>query len=145
MANYATLITVAALGGIAVTLQGQFMGLMDQRIGTKASVLITYGSGGLVIALAALLSGGWSLKGWQNVPWYAFGTGLLGLFIVGSISYTVPRLGLTAAFTIAVASQFILAAVMDHFGLLGAAVRPLDLSRSFGIGVLILGVWLIVR
>jgi len=145
MSNYVTLITVAAFGGIAVALQGQLMGLMDQRLGTKASVFITYASGGLVVVLASLLSGGWSLKGWQDVPWYAFGTGLLGLFIVGSISYTVPRLGLTAAFTIAVASQFILAALMDHFGLLGAAVRPLDLSRSFGIAVLILGVWLIVR
>jgi transporter family-2 protein len=99
----------------------------------------------LVVALAVLFSGGWNMKGWQNVPWYAFSTGLLGLFIVGTISYTVPRLGLTAAFTIAVASQFILAALMDHFGLLGAAVRPLDLSRLLGIGVLILGVWLIMR
>ena len=144
MANYATLITVAAFGGIAVALQGQLMGLMDQRLGTKASVFITYASGGLVVSLAVLLSGGLSLKGWQNVPWYAFGTGLLGLFIVGTISFTVPRLGLTAAFTVAVASQFIIAALMDHFGLMGA-MRPLDLSRSFGIGVLILGVWLIVR
>jgi transporter family-2 protein len=145
MANYATLITIAALGGIAVALQGQLMGLIDQRLGTKASVFITYASGGLVIALAFMLSGGWKLKGWQHVPWYAFGTGLLGLFIVGTISYTVPRLGLTAAFTIAVASQFIIASLMDHFGLLGAVVRPLDLSRLLGIGILILGVWLIVR
>jgi bacterial/archaeal transporter family-2 protein len=144
MTNYATLITVAALGGIAVALQGQLMGLMDQRLGTKASVFITYASGGLVVSLAVLLSGGLSLKGWQTVPWYAFGTGLLGLFIVGTISFTVPRLGLTAAFTVAVASQFIIAALMDHFGVMGA-MRPLDLSRSFGIGVLILGVWLIVR
>lgn len=145
MANYATLITVAAFGGIAVAFQGQLMGLIDQRLGTKASVFITYASGGLVVALAVLLSGGWNLKGWQSVPWYAYSTGLLGLFIVGTISYTVPRLGLTAAFTIAVASQFIIAAVLDHFGLLGAAVRPLDLSRLLGIAVLILGVWLIVR
>jgi transporter family-2 protein len=145
MTNYMTLITVAALGGIAVTLQGQLMGLIDQRLGTKACVLITYGSGGLVVIIASLLSGGWSLKGWQEVPWYAFSTGLLGLFILGTISYTVPRLGLTAMFTIAIASQVIFAALLDHFGLLGAAVRPLDLSRSFGIGVLILGVWLIVR
>ena len=145
MANYMTLITVAALGGIAVTLQGQFMGLMDQRLGTKASVFITYASGGLVVALAVLFSGGWNLKGWQSVPWYAFSTGLLGLFIVGTISYTVPRLGLTAAFTILVASQFIIAALLDHFGLLGAVVRPLDLSRLLGIAILILGVWLIVR
>ena len=145
MASYVTLITIAVFGGIAVALQGQLMGLMDQRIGTKASVFLTYAIGGLVVTLAALLSGGWSLKGWQNVPWYAFSTGLLGLFIVGTISYTVPRLGLTAAFTIAVASQFIIAALLDHFGLLGATVRPLDLSRSLGIGILILGVWLIVR
>jgi len=144
MTNYATLITVAALGGIAVALQGQLMGLMDPRLGPRANVLLTYASGGLVVSLAVLLSGGWSLKGWQTVPWYAFGTGLLGLFIVGTISFTVPRLGLTAAFTVAVASQFIIAALMDHFGLMGA-MRPLDLSRSFGIGVLILGVWLIVR
>lgn len=145
MANYVTLIAVAALGGIAVTLQGQFMGLMDQRLGTKATVFITYASGGLVVALTVLLTGGWNLRGWQNVPWYAFSAGLLGLFIVGTISYTVPRLGLTAAFTILVASQFIIAALLDHFGLLGAAVRPLDVSRSLGIGILILGVWLIVR
>jgi transporter family-2 protein len=145
MTNYALLIAVAAIGGIATSLQGQFMGLMDQRLGTKASVFITYASGGLVVALAVLLSGGWNLKGWQNVPWYAFSTGLLGLVIVGTISYTVPRLGLTAAFTILVASQFIIAALLDHFGLLGGAVRPLDLSRSLGIGILILGVWLIMR
>jgi transporter family-2 protein len=145
MSNYATLITVAAFGGIAVALQGQLMGLIDQSLGTRASVFITYASGGLVVTLLAFLSGGWNLKGWQNVPWYAFGTGLLGLFIVGTISYTVPRLGLTAALTIAVASQFILAALVDHFGLLGAAVRPLDLYRILGIGILILGVWLIVR
>jgi len=145
MANYLTLIAVAALGGIAVTLQGQFMGLMDERLGTKATVFITYASGGLVVALTVLLTGGWNLRGWQNVPWYAFSAGLLGLFIVGTISYTVPRLGLTAAFTILVASQFIIAALLDHFGLLGAAVRPLDVSRSLGIGILILGVWLIVR
>jgi len=145
MASYTTLITIAVFGGIAVALQGQLMGLMDQRIGTKACVFITYASGGLGVTLAALLSGGWSLKGWQEIPWYAFSTGLLGLFIVGTISYTVPRLGLTAGFTVAVASQFIVAALLDHFGLLGAAIRPLDLSRSLGIGILILGVWLIVR
>jgi transporter family-2 protein len=46
---------------------------------------------------------------------------------------------------IAVASQILIAALVDHFGLLGAAVRPLDLSRFLGIGILILGVWLIVR
>jgi uncharacterized membrane protein YdcZ (DUF606 family) len=34
---------------------------------------------------------------------------------------------------------------MDHFGLLGTAVRPIDLTRVWGIAVLFIGVWLIVR
>jgi transporter family-2 protein len=71
--------------------------------------------------------------------------GVLGLVIVTTIGYTVPRLGLSKAFTIIVATQFLIAALLDHFGLLGAVMRPLDLSRLLGFGVLILGVWLIMK
>jgi transporter family-2 protein len=71
--------------------------------------------------------------------------GILGLVIVTTIGYTVPRLGLSRAFTIIVASQFLTAALLDHFGLLGAVMRPLDLSRLLGFGVLIFGVWLIMK
>ena len=72
-------------------------------------------------------------------------SGVLGLVIVTTIGYTVPRLGLSKAFTIIVASQFITAALLDHFGVLGAVMRPLDLSRLLGFGILIIGVWLIMR
>ncbi len=70
---------------------------------------------------------------------------MLGLVIVGTIGYTVPRLGLATAFTIIVGAQFIVAALLDHFGLLGAAVRPLEFARFVGIALLILSVWLMTR
>jgi transporter family-2 protein len=143
--SFVLLVLIAIIGGVAVTLQGQFMGLMDQGIGTRESVFITYASGGVVIALAMLAARGGNLKAWQTVPWYALTAGLLGLLIVGTIGYTVPRLGLATAFTIIVAAQFIVAALIDHFGWLGAQVRPVELSRLAGVGVLILGVWLITR
>jgi transporter family-2 protein len=54
-------------------------------------------------------------------------------------------LGLVTAFTIIVASQFIVSALFDHFGVLGAQLRPLDLYRLAGIGVMLVGVWLIIR
>jgi transporter family-2 protein len=44
-----------------------------------------------------------------------------------------------------VASQFLLAALIDHLGLLGALPRPLDLSRVLGLVVMLGGVWLVVR
>ncbi len=139
------LIILAAVGGVAVTIQGQFMGLMDKNIGTLESVFITYFSGGIFAAVAMIASRGGNLKAVQTVPWYALSSGLLGLVIVGTISYTIPRLGLSKAFTIIVASQFLVAALLDHYGLLGAAIRPMDLSRLAGMSFLVVGVWLIVR
>ena len=121
------------------------MGLLDRGLGTRESVFITYGSGGLVAAVMMVASGGGNLRGWVSVPWYALSAGLLGLVIVGTIGYVVPRLGLAKGFTLIIASQFIVAALMDHFGLLGAVVRPLDAIRLLGLGMLLVGVWLIVR
>jgi len=145
MNSYISLIIIAVIGGVTVALQGQFMGLIDKGIGTRESVFITYVSGGILAGVVMLVSRGGNLRSWQEVPWYALSAGVLGLVIVTTIGYTVPRLGLSKAFTIIVATQFLIAALLDHFGLLGAVMRPLDLSRLLGFGVLILGVWLIMK
>jgi transporter family-2 protein len=145
MNNYVLLIIIAAVGGAAVALQSQFMGLMDKNIGTRESVFITYVSGGILAAAIMLAARGGNLKAWHGVPWYALCSGVVGLVIVGTIGYTVPRMGLSKAFTIIVSSQFVVAALLDHFGLLGAALRPLDFTRLAGIAVLIVGVWLIMK
>ena len=145
MNNYFVLIIIAVIGGVTIALQAQFMGLIDKGIGTRESVFITYVSGGILAALIMLASRGGNLRSWGEVPWYAYSAGALGLVIVGTIGYTVPRLGLSRAFTIIVASQFLTIALLDHFGLMGAVVRPLEMSRLLGFGVLIIGVWLIMR
>ena len=139
------LLAVAAIGGIVVALQAQFIGLLDQHLGTLESVFITYVGGGLLILLVMVGSGGGNLLNWRSAPWYALSAGAAGLVIIGALSYTVPRLGLVPAFTVFVASQFIAGAVLDHFGWLGATARPLDLSRLAGIVVMLVGVWLTIR
>jgi len=139
------LIIIAAIGGITVAIQAQFMGLMDKQIGTLESVFITYGSGGLLVGLVMLLSRGGNLAAWQTVPWYALSAGALGLVIVGAIGYGTARMGLVTAMTVIVAAQFITGAVVDHFGVLGADLRPLDVSRIVGMGLMLAGTWLVVR
>jgi transporter family-2 protein len=145
MNNFFFLIIIAAIGGVAVALQAQMIGLLDQKLGTVESVFITYGSGALLIGLIMAAMRGGNLRAWPGVPWYAFGAGLLGLIIIATLSYSIPRLGLVTAFTIIVAAQFIIGALFDHFGLLGAAIRPLSLVQLSGIVILLLGVWLILR
>ena len=145
MGSSALLIIVAVIGGITVALQAQMMGLLDKAIGTLEGVFITYAGGGLLISLVLILMRGGNLGAWHSVPWYAYSSGALGLVIVGAIGYSAPRLGLVATFTIIVSAQFVVAALIDHYGILGAATRPIDLSRMLGITLLLAGIWLTMR
>lgn len=139
------LIGLAAFGGIAVALQAHFMGLMDSDLGTLESVFITYFSGGAVIGLIMLIQRGGNLSAWQQTPWYALSSGALGLIIVGVIGYCSPRLGLVTAFTVLISAQFFVAAVLDHYGWMGAQVRPLDVSRLAGLLTIMVGIWLTLK
>ena len=146
MNNTVMLVLIAAAGGIAVAIQGQFMGLMDKGMGTKESVLITYGLGAVVMFFYVLLSpGSLNFKALSHLPWYVLTSGLLGLVIVSAISYSIPRLGLATAFTIVIAAQFILTALMEQFGWFGAETQAIHWVRVLGFVSIIGGVWLVAN
>lgn len=139
------LILVAVIGGVTVAIQGQFMGVLDRHLGTLESIGLTYIAGGLVITLVLLFIRGGNLGQWQQVPWWALTSGIVGLIIVGSIGYTVPRMGVASAFALIVTAQLIAAALIDHYGLFGAEVRELDLTKASGMALLLLGAWITLR
>ena len=143
--NSILFVGLALVSGFAITLQAQFMGLMDRALGTRESVFITYASGGLLAILLMAAGRGGNLGGWRSVPWYAFTAGALGLVIVGTIGYVVPRLGVARALTLIIASQLLLAALIDHFGMLGAELRPMDWTRALGLAGVLAGAWLALR
>lgn len=136
---------VAVVGGAAISIQAQLLSLMDKGVGTLEGVFVTYTGGGLLICLAMLAVHGNKLGGITGMPWYAFLSGAVGLVIVGAIGYSAQRLGLVSAFTIIVAAQFITAVLIDQFGLLGATLHPMNISRSVGILLTLSGVWMILR
>ncbi len=138
-------ILVGLAGGAAVGLQGPLTSLMSQRLGTIESVFIVHLGGMVLAALPLLVMGGGNLGAWRNVPWYALAAGSLGLVVLSAVSYTIPRAGAATTVTLIVAAQLVTAALLDHFGLLGAAVRSLDLGRAIGMVILFIGTWLIVR
>jgi transporter family-2 protein len=137
------LVGIAALGGVATALQAHFMGILDKRIGTLESVFITYVSGALLIGAIMLIQRGGHLGSGAAAPWYAYTSGILGLVIVGTLAYSTPRLGLIAAFTVFIAAQILMGALVDHFGWMGADMRPLNLARLAGVVLLLAGTWLI--
>jgi transporter family-2 protein len=145
MASLWLIVLIAAAGGVAVALQAQFVGVMDQRLGTLEAVFLTYGVGGLVAGALMLAARGGDLPAWRDVPPYTYLAGVFGLVIIGAISWSVARLGVVRGLLIVTLAQFLASALIDQFGWFGAEVRALDLLRIAGIGLLLVGGWLVLR
>jgi len=145
MQNLIVVVCVGLMGGVAVGLQDPLSSMMGERLGTLESVFIVH-FGGTVLSLLPLLAlGGGNLAKWQSVPWYALGAGALGVVFISALSYAIPRIGVTATVTLVIAGQLVLGVIVDHFGLLGAKVNPLDIMRIIGVIVVFIGAWLVVR
>ncbi len=140
------IILVGLVGGLAVGLQSPLASMLSERLGILESIFIVH-LGGAIFSLLPLLvlAGGGRLGQWRSAPWYALVAGIFGLVVIAAISFTIPRVGVAAAITSVVAGQILMSAVLDHFGWLGATVRPLDGPRILGLAVVMLGVWLTVR
>jgi len=145
MESILLIILIGLIGGVAVGLQSPLASMITERLGLFESVFIVHMGGALIALIPLLMYSGGKLSEWRNVPWYALGAGIFGLVVIGSISYMIPRIGIAAAITTIVAGQLLVGTILDHYGLLGAAGRSMDLTRFIGLIVVLAGVWLTVK
>ena len=138
------IILIGLAGGIAVGIQSPMASMITQRLGLFESVFIVH-IGGAIIALIPMLIYGSKLGQWRSAPWYTLGAGIFGLVVIAAISYMIPRVGVAASIITVVAGQLLVGSILDQYGWLGASLRPLDLTRSIGLAVVLFGVWLTVK
>jgi transporter family-2 protein len=139
------IILIGLAGGVAVGLQSPMASMLTQRLGMFESVFIVHVGGAILALIPLLYYGGGKLAQWRTVPWYALGAGIFGLVVIGAISYMIPRIGVAGAITTIVAGQLLVSVILDQFGWLGTAARPMDPSRAIGLAVVLVGVWLTVK
>lgn len=73
-----------------------------------------------------------------DLPQYAGGV-IVGFYIL-SITFIAPRFGVGNAIMFAVTAQLLTSALIDHFALAAAALRPLTAMRAMGLLIVIVGV-----
>src|SRR3546814_5850948 len=73
-------------------------------------------------------------------PFYFGGTFVA--FYVIAVTFIAPRFGVGNAIFFVLVGQIASAAAIDHFGLFGAARFPIDIRRTAGIALMVVGVWL---
>jgi transporter family-2 protein len=145
MESIILIILIGLAGGVAVGLQSPMASMLTQRLGIFESVFIVHVGGAIIALIPLLFYGGGKLSQWRSVPWYTLGAGIFGLVVIAAISYMIPRVGVAASIITVVAGQLLVGTILDQYGWLGASLRPLDLTRSIGLAVVLFGVWLTVK
>ena len=99
---------------------------------TAAFVSLTVSA--LVLLPFVLVFGGKiELSAATSAPWWVWIGGVAGAAFVMSGLTITPLLGVAYFFSAIVAGQMIAAALIDHFGLYGVAVRQMSSLRFFGL------------
>ena len=92
-----------------------------------------------------MILGGGKMGQWQSVPWYALFSGLLGVTVLTTMIYMVPRIGVAAAIILILSGQLLTGTLIDHFGALGVTAHAMSPARVLGLAIVFVGVWVTVR
>lgn len=142
--RYAAIMLAA---GIGIPVLAALNAQLGARIGSPAaaaSILFVVAFSGALLTMA-LTTGPGPLAAAPAQPKHLFLAGLLVAFYVISITWVAPRFGVGNAVFFVLLGQMISAALIDQFGLFGAMVKPLSLSRVGGIGLMVAGVAMIQK
>lgn len=143
MAHYAITMLLA---GIGIPVLAALNAALGVRIGSPAAAalvlfVVAFLSCGVVVAI----TGPGALARVFDAPKHLFLAGVLIAFYVLTITYIAPHFGVGNAVFFVLLGQLISAAAIDHFGLFGARVSPLEATRVFGIGLMVLGIFITQR
>ncbi|MDJ0820772.1 MAG: DMT family transporter [Paracoccaceae bacterium] len=143
MLHYA-LVMLAA--GIGIPLLAALNAALGVRIGSPlAAAMVLFCVALIASASVWAITGGGGLARLPQAPKHLFLGGVLVAFYVISITMIAPRFGVGNAVFFVLLGQLISAAAIDHFGLFGARISPLSLTRAGGIALMALGVWMTQR
>lgn len=134
------------MAGLCVAIQSPSNAMLARSSGSVwFASTISFMGGTLLLLLIWTLYDRTPLAAVRQAPPWAWIGGLYGVVFVFAIAYATPRLGLAVTLTIAIASQFAMAVVLDHFGLLGLKAAPVSATKLAGLALVVTGVLLVRR
>ncbi len=138
---------LAALAGAGLAAQSGTNAVLGRMLGhpmwasfwqfAAGTVLIAFLMAAMRVpypAFAATFAGG---------PWWVWIGFITGSYFVITALSLAPVIGVGGFIAALVAGQMIASLLLDHFGLVGLAVRPLTLMRAGGAALIIAGVLMI--
>ena len=140
-------VTLSLVAGVAGTVQIAVMGKLGDRIGVVPALAFAAVVAAGVGVLALLVTRR-SLVGFADAaqqPWWLWIGGLMGAFVVFTITVAGPRIGTTATVAVFLVGQFAAAVVVDRYGLFGLDRIAVGWPRVLGLTLIAVGAALTLK
>jgi transporter family-2 protein len=140
-------VSLSLVAGVAGTVQIAVMGRLGERIGVVPAFAFA-AAVAAGVGVLAILAARRSLAGFADAvhqPAWMWIGGLMGAFVVLTITYAGPRIGTTATVAVFLVGQFAAAAVVDRYGLFGLDRITVGWQRVVGLALLAVGAALTLK
>lgn len=138
----------AVLAGMFIPLQATVNGALRRSSESPIFASLVSFTGGVVsLALVLLLTPVDKpvLEKVPSTPWYGYTGGVLGAFFVTVALLAQPKIGAATLVSCMVLGQILASLLLDHYGLLGVAVREITPMRIGGALLVLGGMFMVQR
>ncbi len=130
----------AFAAGILIPVMAVSNGTLSKVTGNPLlAVTVLFAVGLLCSVVMLLFTGTNGASSLLRAPPWLFSGGAIVCFYIFSVSVLAPRFGVGNTILFVVAAQILTSTAIDHFGLLGASLRPVSVLRLIGVLVLLAG------
>jgi len=131
---------LAILVGAFIALQSPTNMALSRSVGNLQATAVSFLGGTLILLLATLLFGTGNLALLAEAPAWQWIGGLYGVFMVLTITYAAPLLGVALTLTLISLGELVAGIFVDAFGWFQSAVLPIHPLRVLGCAVVFLGI-----
>lgn len=124
-----------------------FQGAVNSALGRMLdhplhASFVSFGTGflALILILTVTRIGFPKWSQLTSVPKITLLGGTCGVVFVTCVLLFVPKVGTAKVAVAAICGQIVFSLLLDHFGILGIPVSPVDAKRVIGVGLVIAGV-----
>lgn len=135
----------AAIAGAGIPVMAVLNARMGRALGDPIHAAWSMFAVGFALMTLICFSTTGSFPNWSRLkdirPLDLAGGAVVGFYVL-SVTFLAPRFGIGNTILFAVSAQIVTSAAIDHFGLFGAVVRPVNAMRIGGVGLLLSGLLL---
>lgn len=133
---------LALLAGALIPLQASSNSALGRELGHPLWAALTsllLSTVVLIVTIVALRISPPTIASALKGPWWLWIGGFSGAFYVAMATFLPPKLGASSFILSVMVGQVVVAMFIDHFGLLGLAPKPINLTRFAGVVIIMFG------